>query len=85
MLLMQSGSENANPIIPPAWEATTLLAGLAIAILFIAALISIIRNKHQTPVGTALWILVVLAVPVLGPLVWFLAGNRSSRTSPTAS
>ncbi len=85
MFLMQSVAENANPIIPPAWEAATPLVGLVIAILFIAALISIMRNKQQTPVGTVLWILVVFAVPVLGPLVWFLTGSRSTRTSPTAS
>jgi hypothetical protein len=85
MFLTQAGSENTNPIIPPAWEATTLLASLVIAALFIAALISIMRNRKQTPVGTVLWILVVFTVPVLGPLLWFLTGQRSSQTANTVS
>ena len=67
------------------WDTTILLVGLVIAALFVAALVSIARNKQQTSVGTALWILVVFTVPVLGPLLWFLSGSKSSRTSHTAS
>lgn len=81
---MQTG-ENANPIMPLAWDAATVVAGVLVAALLVAALISIIRNKNQPPVAVALWILVVFAVPVLGPLLWFFAGRRSAQTSRTVS
>ena len=84
-MFLTQGSANANPIIPPAWEAMTLLAGLIIAALLIAALVSIVRNKGQAPMATVLWVLVVFAVPILGPLLWFLAGRRSSQTASTVS
>ncbi|MFF1385644.1 PLD nuclease N-terminal domain-containing protein [Arthrobacter sp. NPDC058288] len=78
MLLTQAEPENANPLIPTVWEAITVLTGLVIA-----ALVSIIRNRKQPPLSPVLWILVVFAVPVLGPLLWFLAGLRSSQTAST--
>lgn len=84
-MFLAQGPANANPILPTAWEATTLLAGLIIAALFIAALVSIVRNKRQTPLATVLWVLVVFAVPVLGPLLWFLAGRRLSQAATTVS
>ncbi|KQU49349.1 hypothetical protein ASG84_05210 [Rhodococcus sp. Leaf278] len=47
-------------------------------ILFLAALISIIRSPNYTVAGRAVWIFVVLAFPFLGPLVWFVWGRKST-------
>ncbi|MGO4804241.1 PLD nuclease N-terminal domain-containing protein [Arthrobacter sp. 2MCAF15] len=48
------------------------------AILFIAALVSIARNRTHATGGTVVWALIVLAVPVLGSVLWFLVGRRET-------
>ena len=48
------------------------------AVLYIAALVSIARNRTLTSGGTVVWVLIVLALPVLGSVLWFLIGRRES-------
>ncbi|WP_373462902.1 PLDc N-terminal domain-containing protein [Arthrobacter pascens] len=48
-------------------------------ILFISALISIARNRTYTSARTVVWALIVPAVPVLGPVLWFAIGRRAAR------
>ena len=48
------------------------------AVVFIAALVSIARNRTHTSGSTIVWALVVLAVPVLGSVLWFMIGRRES-------
>ena len=55
-----------------------LVAVLGAVVLFIAALVSIIRSPNYTVAGRAVWIFVVLAFPFLGPLVWFIWGRKST-------
>ena len=45
-------------------------------VLFIAALISVARNDRYIPGGTVVWVLIVLALPILGPVLWFLIGRK---------
>lgn len=78
--MLFAGSENVNPIIPPFWEAMAPIGGLACAAMVIAALISIARSKNHTSVGVILWVLVVFALPVLGPILWFYNGRSSAPT-----
>jgi hypothetical protein len=47
------------------------------AILFVAALVSILRASAYAAGGKALWILAVFAFPVVGPISWFLAGRKA--------
>lgn len=47
-------------------------------ILFIAALVSIIRSANYTRGGKALWALGVYAAPLLGALLWFIVGRKST-------
>ncbi|MFF1252679.1 PLD nuclease N-terminal domain-containing protein [Pseudarthrobacter sp. NPDC058329] len=84
MLLLQAGSGGVNPVMPPAWDAMVTIVSVCLAALFVAALVSILRSKNQTPAGTALWVLVALAVPVLGPLLWFIAGRKATQAGRTA-
>lgn len=60
----------------PSWGllGLPLIAGV---VLFVVALISIARNKTYTSGGTVVWALIVLALPLLGPLLWFLIGRRA--------
>lgn len=46
------------------------------AILFVAAVVSIARNRNHTFGGTVVWAVIVLALPVLGSILWFLIGRR---------
>lgn len=61
------------------WEYVALLA-LMVGLLF-AALVSIF--KHPTASGTmkALWILISFFFPILGPILWFVIGKRTSTES----
>lgn len=58
------------------WEWVILL-GL-MAGLFLAAVVSIF--KHPTASGTmrAVWILIILLFPIIGPILWFAIGKNSS-------
>lgn len=85
MFWTQAGLESTNPIIPTTGETSVLLAALVLIGLFVTALVSIVRSRKLTPAGTGLWILIVFAVPALGPLLWFIAGRSTSDTSETSS
>ncbi|SFU05090.1 PLD nuclease N-terminal domain-containing protein [Arthrobacter sp. ov118] len=66
-----------NPIVPTAWEGMVIVAGIICAAMFIGALIGIARSRNHTPAGRALWLLIVLALPVFGPMLWFLTVRTS--------
>jgi ABC-type molybdate transport system permease subunit len=75
MTLKLSASE-IDPLIP-SWGILGFFLILN-AIVFIAALVSIARNRTHTSGGTVVWALIVLALPILGPILWFLIGRRDS-------
>ncbi|WP_099825232.1 PLD nuclease N-terminal domain-containing protein [Oceaniglobus indicus] len=51
------------------------LGGLIVLVLDIWALISIF-NSNATTGQKALWIILVLVLPVIGFIIWFFAGPR---------
>lgn len=56
------------------------------AVLFICALISLARNRTNiSSGGTVVWAVVILAVPVLGPVLWFSSGRGAARHNPNPS
>ncbi|WP_228507784.1 PLDc N-terminal domain-containing protein [Herbiconiux sp. VKM Ac-1786] len=57
-------------------HALILLLGLAAFILFIAALVSIIKAPRASTAEKVIWVLVVLILPLLGSIVWFVVGKR---------
>ena len=60
-----------------------ILAGIQL-VLFIAAFISVLASKRYTGGGKFLWVVVVFALPLLGPIGWFVAGrNAQIRTAAT--
>lgn len=73
MILKLSASE-AEPLMP-SWGIMGFFLILN-AIVFIAALVSIARNRTHTSGGTVVWALIVLTLPVLGSVLWFLIGRR---------
>lgn len=53
---------------------------LAAAVLLVCAVISLIRVADRlTGKQALLWFLLILVVPVVGPLVWFFVGYRRLR------
>lgn len=78
MILALSTSE-ANPLVP-SWGIMGFLLILN-AILFIAALVSVARNRTHTTGGTVVWAPIVLAVPAIGSVLWFLVGRRETTSS----
>ncbi len=50
---------------------------IAQAVLFIAALVSILRSRRYTGGGKFLWIVVVFFAPFFGALGWFIAGKTA--------
>lgn len=53
-----------------------LILGLAAFILFIAALVSIVKAARASTAEKVIWVLVVLILPLLGSIVWFVVGKR---------
>jgi len=52
-------------------------------VLFIAGLISVLASKRYTGGGKFLWVIVIFALPLLGPLGWFIAGRTAQIRTPT--
>lgn len=52
------------------------LLGLLILVLDIYALVKIVGSSAST-LMKIVWIVVVLALPVIGLIIWFLAGPKS--------
>jgi ABC-type molybdate transport system permease subunit len=66
----------ANPLVPTSWELTAFLLGGTLIALVVLAIISLSRDRHYTPVQRLLWLLVILAAPVFGPILWLAVGRR---------
>ncbi|MBY6540301.1 PLDc N-terminal domain-containing protein [Rhodococcus sp. BP-349] len=52
------------------------LAGIVILALFVVAAISIGRASHVGVLAKLCWTVAVFALPVLGPFLWFVVGQR---------
>ena len=81
--MLNTMTETAEPLVPD-WSiiALPLIAGV---VLFVVALVSIARNGTYSSGGTVVWALIVLALPVLGPVLWFVMGRRVPSPGGTAS
>jgi len=81
--MLKSMTETAEPLVP-SWSimGLVLMAGV---VLFVGALVSIARNRTYTSGGTVVWTLIVLALPVLGPVLWFLMGRKAPSPGGAAS
>ena len=79
-MIVALSASDVNPLMP-SWGILGFMLVLN-TILFIAALVSIARNKIHTTGGTIVWALIVLSVPVLGAILWFLVGRRDTSSAP---
>jgi hypothetical protein len=74
-MMASTAAGMAEPLMPPFGILGFLLT--VNVVLFLAALISVVRNRNHTSGGKVVWALIVLALPVLGPVAWFLLGRRA--------
>ncbi len=56
---------------------TIAVLSLVAFVLWIAAIVSVVRDSRLTGGGKLLWIAVVLAYPFLGSIGWFAGGRRA--------
>lgn len=67
-----------NPLVPTTGEVAVLLLGLLVVALWAVAVWSLAKDRHYTPTQRLLWLLVVLAAPVVGSALWLTVGRRSA-------
>lgn len=77
MILTSAAASTVEPLMPSPLFGLWGVAMSAGVVLLVAALISVARNKKYTSGGTVIWTLTILALPVLGPILWFLIGRKS--------
>lgn len=67
-----------NPLLPSWYD--MVWSGIALAALAVSiiALVSIVRAKDVTGLRALLWIVVVLALPVIGAARWFAIGRADA-------
>lgn len=59
------------------------LLWIAIVVLWIAAFVDIIRKRHTRSGGkTAAWILLVLILPIVGTIAYFLINGAAGPAAP---
>lgn len=56
------------------------LLGLIILVLDIVAILSVLRSHNEASIKLV-WVLLVLALPVIGMALWFLMGQERPRAT----
>lgn len=63
-----------------------LAAGLMAVLLCVVAVLSLAKDRHHSPARRLVWLLIVVAVPVVGPLLWLaVASRRPSEHRPSSA
>ncbi len=60
-----------------------LLLVIPLIVLFIAAVVSIASSRTASGTEKAVWVLITLLFPLVGPILWFVIGRRSSQAPGT--
>lgn len=72
-----------NPLIPSGYDVLWSLVALAVLSFALAAVVSIARTRDVTGFRALLWIVAVLALPVVGGILWFAVGRQSTTAART--
>jgi len=71
--------DSLNPLLPSGFDIGWSIVGIVVAAAYVAfilaALWSIFSSRRLTGAGRLLWVLVVVAFPLLGSLAWFVWGR----------
>jgi hypothetical protein len=67
---------SANPLLPTAYDVVWTVAVVAIIALLVIALVSVARTaKRLSSIHSLVWTLLIIFVPVVGPLAWLFIGR----------
>lgn len=84
--------DGTNPIFPTSYEMTITFIGALIVALTLYCVFTIYRNPHIDAVQKLLWLVLVLVLPLIGPIAWIyysstlrLAHRAKTRTSSSPS
>jgi hypothetical protein len=55
------------------------LIAVGLVVLWVAAVVSILRSDLTAPIVKALWVIAAFAFPLAGPIVWFIASGYQRR------
>lgn len=73
---------NPNPLVPAAYDIVTVGVSVIYWAAMIVAVVSLSRASKDLTLGQlGIWLLVVLLVPLIGPLVWFVSGRKKVRAA----
>lgn len=78
-MMIGTAAEMADPLVPSFGILGFFL--MVNAVLLTGALISIARTRNHTTGSQVVWALIVLAVPFIGALMWFLIGRRGKNAA----
>jgi hypothetical protein len=71
---------------PPLYDFVWSITAILLIAVVVIALVSIVRQSaHLSPLASVAWAAVVVFLPVLGPIAWFVLGRPSSRGRSAAS
>lgn len=70
-----------NPLVPTGGEIVVLILGAATVVLWVTALLSLAKDRRYTPSQRLLWLLVIMAAPLVGAALWLTVGRTI--TTPT--
>lgn len=71
-----------NPLVPTAFNVVMSILVTLAMVYSIAAIISMVRTRSLIGGRFLVWLLLVLAAPVLGATAWFAYGRRSEALRP---
>jgi hypothetical protein len=54
-------------------------------VLFVSALVDILRHQGLDGVTRLTWVVVVLVLPLVGPILWFVLRSRYAGTDPATA
>jgi len=71
-----------NPLVPTGFDIAASLIAVVVIAATIVALVSIVRvGRDIRPAAALVWTLIVLFVPMLGAVAWFVAGKPARARS----
>jgi hypothetical protein len=65
-----------NPILPPQYDGFWTAFVLLVTFLMIWALFDVMRSPKATMLKAIEWVALIVVVPVVGPMIWFLYGRN---------
>lgn len=61
----------ANPLLPAGYDVIWTISLAVIASLAVVAIAQLVRAKAVAGLEAAIWVLIILVLPVVGPIAWF--------------